>query len=239
MKQVKRLDEPESFFKDDKKIDFYKDLRDNNEKIRDRWNLPKYQSDLKKVLSDMSNGECVFCGKYVGTDNFDIDHYLPKEAFPYLSYSFENYLCTCEHCNENVKKTYYPKSLDNIKDKLGEQILVGKIEGIIPYSKKEVLERTKDRIIEPTLDNISQHIEFDPATCNYTIKDNSNIGKETNKMFFQHREMIDILQKISEQVFNMVKNKDSKKTVLGWSKICGYSFYIEKLYDFWAEFLSS
>ena len=33
MKQLIRLDEPESFFKNEKKIEFYKDLRDSNGKI--------------------------------------------------------------------------------------------------------------------------------------------------------------------------------------------------------------
>ena len=138
MKQLIRLEEPESFFKNEKKIEFYKDLRDSNGKIRSRWNLPTYQEDIKKVLFNTTGGECAFCGKKVSESDFDVEHYLPKEQFPYLAYSFENYLCSCKHCNQSLKKTYYPKSLDSIKQSLGESILVNEIDGIIAYNKKEI-----------------------------------------------------------------------------------------------------
>ena len=60
MKQLIRLEEPESFFKNEKKIEFYKDLRDSSGKIRSRWNLPTYQEDIKKVLFNTTNGECAY-----------------------------------------------------------------------------------------------------------------------------------------------------------------------------------
>lgn len=235
MKQLERLKEPDSFFRGEKKVQFYKDLRDSNGKIRDRWNLTAYQNDLKISLSKISSGECVFCGKYVGDRNFDIEHFLPKEHFPYLSYSFDNYLCSCKYCNQNIKKSFYPKSLDAIKDKLGERILAGEIERIIPYEKNEVLSKTVDRIIEPTFDNISEHLKFEPLSCSYLVINNSFIGKETNRMFFLHREFVKTLQQLSELIYNNIKNGVQREDILEWSKICGYSFYIEELYEYWID----
>jgi hypothetical protein len=154
--------------------------------------------------------------------------------FPYLSYSFENYLCCCKHCNQSLKRTYYPKSLEDRREKLGEAILVGEIDGIIAFDKKEILEKTTDRIIEPTFDKIDEHLEFEPISGCYVEK--SKIGTETNKMFFIHREFVKILQDISEVVMEQVKNGAKKEDILSWSKICGYSFYIEKFYEYWAEY---
>ena len=237
MKKLIRLDEPESFFKNEKKIEFYKDLRDSSGKIRSRWNLPTYQEDNKKVVFNTTGGECAFCGRKVGESDFDVEHYLPKEQFPYLTYSFENYLCSCKHCNQNLKKTYYPKSLDSIKQSLGESILVNEIDGIIAYNKKEILDKTADRIIEPTFDNIEEHLEFEPFSCTYLVINNSCIGEETYKMFFNHREVVEYLQVISNQVYNMVKEGNTKDTILGIGNF-GHSFYVEKFYEYWTEFFN-
>lgn len=237
MKQLTRLNEPITFFKGDTKIEFYKNLKDNNGKIRARWNFPIYRNEIRRVLIETSDGECAYCGKKVNDDDFDIEHFLPKEKFPYLSYYFDNYLCSCKSCNQNKKKSYYPMSLDSKSEKLCDPILDGELENIIPYDRDAILKETTDRIIEPTFDKIEEHLEFEPASCNYQIKNNSSIGYETNKMFFDHREFVSRLQKISNQIVGEIKSGTKKEVVLAWGEILGYSFYIEKLYDFWYELL--
>jgi uncharacterized protein (TIGR02646 family) len=226
MKQIIRDAEPISFFKGEKKIEFYQDLRDDKGKIRDRWNLPTYKKDLVEVLLRMSRGECSFCGTKLGESNLDVEHYLPKEQFPYLSYCFENYLASCKPCNQNRKRSYYPRSLESRKDKLGESVLVGHIEGINieAYNKQALLTNTSDRIIEPSFDNIQEHLEFSPETTNYRAK--TNIGIETNRMFFNHSEVLIFLQKISSQVMKMIQEGSSKETILNWSDITGYSSFM-------------
>lgn len=238
MKQIARGAEPVSFFKNEKKIEFYNDLRDDKGKIRDRWNLPTYKKDLVEVLLRMSSGECSFCGTKLGESNLDIEHYLPKEQFPYLSYYFENYLASCKPCNQNRKRSYYPKSLESIKDKLGESVLVGHIEGIKveAYNKHALLTNTNDRIIEPSFDNIQEHLEFSPETTNYLTK--TNIGIETNRMFFNHHEVLNLLQTISLKVKADIEEGNSKESILGWGNLMGYSFYIEQFYEYWIDFLN-
>jgi uncharacterized protein (TIGR02646 family) len=237
MKQLFRLDEPQSFFKGEKKIEFYKDLKDNKGNIRDRWNYSKYQADLRSVLYEISGGECTFCGKKVSEIDFDIEHYLPKKFFPYLSYDFGNYLCSCKYCNQVLKKNFYPESLETIREKLGEPILVDEIEGIIPFDKKEILNTNTDRIIDPTFDEVDKLLEFDPLSCNYRIINSNTIGKNTNKMFFLHREFVVTIQKISSKIQKEILRGSTKEDIMDWANICGYSFYIDKLYDFWADFL--
>ena len=117
-------------------------------------------------------------------------------------------------------------------------VAINEIDGIIAYNKKEILDKTTDRIIEPTFDNIEEHLEFEPLSCTYLIKNNSSIGEETYKMFFNHREVVDYLQSINKQIMKMVVEGNSKDTILDLGLILGYSFYVEKFYEYWTEFFS-
>lgn len=56
-----------------------------------------------------ADGRCPVCG--VGTPA-QLDHYLPKSAYPLLSISPANLIPTCRDCNEN-KRNYIPNSFEN------------------------------------------------------------------------------------------------------------------------------
>ena len=57
-------------------------------------------------------------------------------------------------------------------------------------------------------------------------------------MFFNHREVVDYLQSINKQIMKMVMEGNSKDTILDLGLICGYSFYIEKFYEYWTKFFT-
>ena len=238
MKKMKRLSEPDSFFKGERKIKFYLDLRDGNGKIRDRWNLPTYKDDLRKRLLEMSDFECAYCGKLITDSDMDIEHFFPKESFPYLSYCFDNYLPSCKQCNQNVKKSFYPESLEDKKNQLSEELLVGRIENLVKYEKDKILNDVEDRIIEPSFDDINEHLEFIPEAFVYTAK--TEIGEITNRTFFKHSEFRDQMAFLSDQIHKNMENQkmESKEDILGWAKLNGYSFYFEKFYEYWKEILS-
>ncbi len=65
----------------------------------------------------------------------------------------------------------------------------------------------------------------------------TEIGERTNKMFFNHSEVVKKLQRLSTQVFTMINEGSSKDTILGWGELFGHSFYIEQFYNFWSDFL--
>jgi len=234
MKQQIRKNEPDSFFKGDKKIEFYKNLREGNGKIKDRWNSPTYQNDLHQTLLEMSEEECSYCGIKISHSSLEIDHYLPSSKFPYLSYCFENYLASCHTCNSRKKRNEFPKSLLSQQDILGEAILVGQIENIVAYNKSELLPKTNDRIIEPSFDRINEHLEFDPSLGIYKTK--TEIGRNTNRLFFEHREVTIHLQKLSLNVFKKIEEGSSKESILDWGNLYGESYYIESFYEYWIQF---
>ncbi len=98
-----------------KKIRFYKDLWDNNRKIKPRWNTTCKEgglvSKIRQTLLEMSNKTCVYCGVKIDNSNMDVDHYLPSSEFPYLAYCWDNLLPTCKRCNQKIKSDFCPKSL--------------------------------------------------------------------------------------------------------------------------------
>ncbi len=147
MRQLSRSSKLDNVFTVEDKLNYYENLRDSNGKIITRWNYPNYRDKLKPILSEMSHGECAFCGAKIGDKDFDIEHYLPKERFPYLSYSTDNYLPACKKCNQSLKRVFFPASLEPIREKLADKALVGKMEGIIPYEPSEILQKTLDRVI--------------------------------------------------------------------------------------------
>ena len=222
------------------KVENYQQLYNNKGKIKPRWN---YESNkiLKEELLKMTNAECVYCGKKININDFDVEHFLPKSEFPYLSYSYLNLLASCKICNQNLKRNKYPKSLDKVRKQLGEEYLVGEIDGIeiVPFEKSNIFNKTKDRLIDPSFDNPEEHLDFDPITCEYTVKNNSSIGKETNGVFFrENKDYSESLQLLSSLIKKMLEEGSSKELILqNLSTVYGNSYHIEKIYKFWIEML--
>ena len=142
MKQISRSSQPDSFFSGEKKVEFYKNLYDEKNKIHDRWNYSTYQNDLQTTLLEMSQQECSFSGEKINAESMDIEHYLPKEKFPYLSYYFENYLASCKPCNQHKKRDFSPESLASIAKQLAEPSLIDEIAELEEYDRQQTLTNT-------------------------------------------------------------------------------------------------
>lgn len=235
MRQLSRSSELDNVFSVEDKLNYYENLRDSSGQINPRWNIPKLRDKLKPILSEMSHGECAFCGVKIGNKDFAIEHFLPKERFPYLSYCVDNYLPACKKCNQSLKRVFFPASLEPVQNKLADKALFGKMDGIIPYEPSEILPTVLDRIIEPTYDIIEEHLHFNPDTTCYIAM--TEIGERTNEMFFRHSEVVSKLQQLSTQIFKMINEGSTKDTILGWGELYGHSFYIEQLYNYWSDII--
>lgn len=102
------------------------------------------------------------------------------------------------------------------------------------YNKEEMLNNIcrESRIIEPTFDDINNHLEFDPEFFFYRAK--SNMGENTNLMFFDKPEFIEELEKMSEVVRKAVKKYDDSYSVIQYFiELTGYEFYYNKFYEYW------
>jgi uncharacterized protein (TIGR02646 family) len=245
MKKITRAQPPDCLNNEiensrNQKIKFYENLRGKDGKIQSRWNSTCLDTDkiskIRKKLLEMSGNCCAFCGVKIDNDSFDVEHFLPKDGdktnqgFPYLAYCWENYLPSCETCNQNHKQTFIPQSLKN--EAIIEDILQTKFPQAHVYNHTNLLSTTNDRIIEPSFDNPADHLEFLPEF--YCYNPLTEIGKLTNNMFFKHKEVAqkweDLSNIVKDIVINMENPIDFIQKIIG---VIGYEFIFLKLLEYW------
>lgn len=60
-------------------------------------------SSNKRRLAKDFNNKCAYCDDYDiyggGYNSYHVEHFAPKEKFPYLQYTYENLLYSCPYCN--------------------------------------------------------------------------------------------------------------------------------------------
>ncbi len=234
MKQLYRnsVEAPSKLLDDSVKKDYYKNLRDEKNKIRDRWNT--IQENKCKVVREqllkLSDGCCAYCGKKIRGSEMDVDHFLPSFNFPYIAYCWENLLPSCKRCNQTYKHDYVPTSL---KDQIIiEKCMKDEKEYNLIYDECDVLSLCENsRIIEPSRDTIEEHLEFNPEIYAYKYK--SDIGKLTKEKFFNKAEVIEFLEKLSEAVKKLVESGCSFDVVQAFIDLDGYEFYYKSFYTYW------
>ena len=63
----------------------------------------------KKQLLAETGGKCAYCEASISTVAFgDVDHYRPKSSYWWLAYCYDNYLASCQLCNQRFKKEAFP-----------------------------------------------------------------------------------------------------------------------------------
>ena len=100
-------------FRGQKKRDFEEDLlfdrrqallSDGKQKFEPaRWKKAKPQ------LLKETSGKCAYCEAPTHEVAFgDVEHYRPKSEYWWLAYNYDNYLASCQLCNQKFKKAKFP-----------------------------------------------------------------------------------------------------------------------------------
>ncbi len=240
MKKLKRLPPPDCFDNDietskNEKISYYQNTGKGTT-INPRWNNVCKDADgiskIRKKLLEMSNNTCAFCGIKVDNSTFDVEHFLPKDKFPYLAYSFENYLPSCKSCNQTRKKTFVPLSLK------GKNLIENILSDIFPneevYNHQNLLSSTTDRILESTFDNPEDHLAFEPEFFMYETK--TDIGKITNNIFFKHKEVAEKWERISNHIKNIVIISENPRLLVeSLIELDGFEYICLQFLDYWIQ----
>ena len=97
-----------------RKETFEKELLLNQRRIRrgeiqkhtfnnNRWKLAK-----KQLLAE-TGGKCAYCEAPTSGVAFgDVEHYRPKSMYWWLAYCYDNYLASCQLCNQKFKRDVFP-----------------------------------------------------------------------------------------------------------------------------------
>ncbi|MCG9130915.1 hypothetical protein J5I95_04445 [Candidatus Poribacteria bacterium] len=69
----------------------------------DRWKPAKEQ-----LLAE-TGGKCAYCEAPTSPVAFgDVEHYRPKSSYWWLAYCYDNYLASCQLCNQRFKRDNFP-----------------------------------------------------------------------------------------------------------------------------------
>lgn len=65
----------------------------------------------KDRLRDDTLGKCAYCeAPTAGVAHGDVEHFRPKSVYWWLAFSFDNYLYSCQICNQSFKSDNFPIS---------------------------------------------------------------------------------------------------------------------------------
>lgn len=75
-----------------------------------RWKQAKDQ------LIKETGGRCAYCEvRFNAVAYGDVEHYRPKSIYWWLAYSYDNYLASCQLCNQKYKKDKFPTKNHSLK----------------------------------------------------------------------------------------------------------------------------
>ena len=101
-------------FHGEKKRTLEKELLINQRRIR-RGEIQKHTfssnhwKPAKKQLLAETEGKCAYCEAPTSVVAFgDVEHYRPKSIYWWLAYCYDNYLVSCQLCNQRFKKEAFP-----------------------------------------------------------------------------------------------------------------------------------
>jgi uncharacterized protein (TIGR02646 family) len=75
-------------------------------------------SETKKQLQAETGGKCAYC-EATTTESMhgDVEHYRPKSEYWWLAYVYDNYLASCQLCNQKYKKAAFTVAPGSVRMK--------------------------------------------------------------------------------------------------------------------------
>lgn len=71
-------------------------------KFKSKWGV------TKKQLSKETHGKCAYCETSYDAVAFgDVEHFRPKSVYWWLAYVYDNYLASCQICNQQFKSNIF------------------------------------------------------------------------------------------------------------------------------------
>ncbi len=187
-------------------------------------------SGVRRALLAMSEGECAYCGLWVGNDHMQVDHILPKERFPFVAYAWENLLPTCDACNRH-KASFVPASLSDkevvdpcLRDHVPHDFLFEKDRLFTEIARD-------DRLIDPSFDAPDQHVALLMDIPAYVPK--SPIGRLTYKQLLHRREIADRLRRVREAARVVVEGDCPPETLQAFAVASSHPTLFRRFAEYW------
>ncbi len=92
----------------DRLIELMKDEREIQKGNKKKHDFPSKWGGTKDQLQAETHGKCAYCeANTTATMYGDVEHYRPKSIYWWLAYVYDNYLASCQLCNQKYKKAYF------------------------------------------------------------------------------------------------------------------------------------
>jgi uncharacterized protein (TIGR02646 family) len=73
------------------------------------WKGKEHWKKAKDQLRAEANGKCAYCESQASAvTHADVEHFRPKDIYWWLAYCYDNYLYSCQICNQSFKSNRFP-----------------------------------------------------------------------------------------------------------------------------------
>lgn len=163
-----------------------------------KFEFPNHWGKLKEHLQDLYRDKCAYCdGAYQPFGYGDVEHFRPKGAvtedpthpgYWWLAYNPNNYLPSCQLCNQLAKKNHFP------------------INGKRAMGPKDSLAAEDPLLMHPDSDPWSEHVRFTPTSSTDpndkpgSVKGLSDKGKKSIEVLKLYREELRAARSNAQQL---------------------------------------
>lgn len=171
-----------------------------------RYKLP----DIKEKLENLYHHKCAYCENKV--EQGHVEHYRPKNLYPWLAYSWDNLIYGCPTCNQ-FKRTHF----DIVGKRATPPKITDDLTEINTWSSQHYDQFEKPILLNPERDDLKDVFLFD---IKGHIKGNNNSRAEytIGKCHLDRNFLVDERRKIINDFRNLVNaellkpnNKDAQK----------------------------
>jgi hypothetical protein len=72
------------------------------------WDSGRWAKAKAQLLRETS-GKCAYCeASFTAVSFGDVEHFRPKSVYWWLAYCYDNYLASCQICNQSFKRDLFP-----------------------------------------------------------------------------------------------------------------------------------
>lgn len=105
--------------------------------VLEKFKVPSKWKLAKKQLLEESSGKCAFCECEIPSHQHgDVEHYRPKSIYWWLAYTIDNFLLSCEICNQRKSNTF---DIRNERISCGDLPILNDLQSMDSFVTKYVL----------------------------------------------------------------------------------------------------
>ena len=143
-----------------------------NEKDQHKFRDEVYgATEVRVRLIELSHDKCAYCEYPLPRTDFNVEHYRPKGrvheskchlGYYWLAYDWYNFLPACEYCNQPRRELPTSGSTRRTRAKGKGDKFPLRDEAQRAFSPTDVISKEEPLLVNPTTEEPSEHITFDP-----------------------------------------------------------------------------